>query len=51
MLTITSKCYLHIIFILTIVNFHKKNTHELEISYKKSREAWENKSRKGVIGI
>ena len=40
MLTIFSKCYLHIIFILTAVNLSKK-----------SSEAWENNGRKGDIGI
>ena len=46
MLTVTSKFYLHIIFILTVVNFPKK-AHELEIHKKKSRQAWKNKGRKG----
>ena len=47
MLTVTSKCDLHIIFNCT--KFPQK-AHELEISKKKSREAWENKSIKGDTG-
>ena len=50
MLTVTSKCYLHIIFISTAVNFPKK-AHKLEINKKKSREACEKKSRKSDIGM
>ena len=42
MWTITSKYYLHIIFILTVVDFPKIR--------EKLREAWENKSRKGDVG-
>ena len=34
---------------LAVVNFQKK-PHELEMNKKKSREAWENKCRRGDIG-
>ena len=49
MLTVTSKYYQHIIVILTVANFQKKCMSR-KINKKKSREAWENKSRKGDIG-
>ena len=47
MLTMTSKCYLHIIFTLTVVNFKKKKkTRELEINKKKSRKSFGKQEQK-----
>ena len=48
MLTMTSKCYLHIIFTLTVVNFKKKKkkARELEINKKKSRKSFGKQEQK-----
>ena len=48
MLTVTSKCYLHIIFISTVVSKFTKKAHELEINKKKSRKIWELEGTQGT---